>query len=200
MYFLWFVELMWHLNLLHSSTGISNLIEWWQITDCHWWKSGQRPSVPFSERPNKLGHSEMPELLLPTNTRVWWNTIIYYAVVKLQLKPNNHSKDPTVREIAETVMKNVERIWLKSSIPVMLHKRVFQIIRAYRERCMKFIEPFKGRRNDEKYKAKIKSFREDSSCKLISQLASVYWTVTERSISRFQWRNNNFYRISAHFT
>jgi len=123
-----------------------------------------------------------------------------YAVVKLELKPNNHSKDPTVREIAEKVMKNVERIWLKSSIPVILHKRVLQIIRAYRDRCMKFIEPFKGRRNDEKYKAKIRSFREDSSCKLsLSLLASVYLTVTERSISRFQSRNNHFYRISAHF-
>src|SRR6218665_635460 len=84
-------------------------------------------------------------------------------------------------------MKNVERIWLKSSIPVISHKRVLQIrpIKAYRDKCMKFIEPFKDRRNDEKSKAKIRSFREDSSCKLISQLASVYWTVTERSISRF---------------
>jgi len=85
-------------------------------------------------------------------------------------------------------MKNVERIWLKSSIPVTSHKGVLQIrpIRAYRDKFMKFIEPFKDRRNAEKYKAKIRSFREDSSCKLISQLASVYWTVTERSISRFQ--------------
>src|SRR6218665_1839082 len=112
----------------------------------------------------------------------------YNVVVKLELKPNNHSKDPTVREIAEKVMKNVERIWLKSSIPVTSHKGVLQIrpIRAYRDKFMKFIEPFKDRRNAEKYKAKIRSFREDSSCKLISQLASVYWTVTERSISRFQ--------------
>ena len=36
-----------------------------------------------------------------------------YAVVKLELKPNSHSTDPTVREIAEKVMKNVKRIWLK---------------------------------------------------------------------------------------
>src|SRR6218665_628751 len=95
----------------------------------------------------------MPELVLPILIRECDETL--YAVVKLELKPNNHSKDPTVREIAEKVMKNVERIWLKSSIPVILHKRVLKIIRAYRDRCMKFIKPFKGRRNDEKYKAKL---------------------------------------------
>ena len=66
-------------------------------------------------------------------------------------------------------MKNVERIWLKSSIPVISHRGVLQIrpITAYRDKCMKFIVPFKDRRNDEKYTATIRRFREDSSWKLI---------------------------------
>jgi len=48
-----------------------------------------------------------------------------YLLVKHELKPGNNSKYTysTVREIAEKVATNIERIWLKSSIPAT-HKRV----------------------------------------------------------------------------
>ena len=47
----------------------------------------------------------------------------YYMLIMHQLKLKNHNKDPAVTEIAEMVAANIERIWLKSSIPLTSHKQ-----------------------------------------------------------------------------
>lgn len=73
--------------------------------------------------------------------------------------PNNQTNDPTVKLIAGKATKNIERISLKSSIPLISsHKQVLQIIKAYHDKYVKLTKSFKGRRNDEKYKVKIWSF------------------------------------------
>jgi len=105
---------------------------------------------------------ELSEIVLPT----YENVMKYYLLVKHELKPNIHTKDPTVSEIAEKVSANIERIWLKSSIPVISHTRVLQLIRAYHDRYQKLVKPFKSRHNDEKYKAKIRSFKDECKLKL----------------------------------
>jgi len=105
---------------------------------------------------------ELSAILLPTYESV----MKYYLLVKHELKPNDHSKDPAVADIAEKVATNIERVWLKSSIPVVSHKRVLQTIRSYHDKYMKLIKPLKGRQHDDNYRAKIERFREESRCKL----------------------------------
>jgi hypothetical protein len=88
---------------------------------------------------------ELSEIVLPT----FESMMKYYLLVKHMLKSNYQNKEPPVTEIAETVVVNIERVWLKSSIPLTSHTRVLQIIRAYHDKYRKLIKPLKGRQNDE---------------------------------------------------
>jgi len=105
---------------------------------------------------------ELAENELPT----YENVMRFYMLIKRQLKLKSHNKDPSVTEISLRVAENIEKIWLKSSIPVVSRERVLQMIRAYHDKYMKLIKPYKSRQKDEKYKAKLCSFREDSRYKL----------------------------------
>ena len=105
---------------------------------------------------------ELSEIVLPTYDSV----MKYYLLVRHELKSSDHNKKPAAADIVEKVATNIERVWLKSSIPLTSHARVLQIVRAYHAKYLKLIKPFKGRENNEKYKAKIHSFREESRLKL----------------------------------
>ena len=105
---------------------------------------------------------ELPENVLPT----YQSVMRYYVLVKQRLKWNNNNKDASVADIAQQVAVSVENIWLKSSIPLVSHKRVLNMIRSYHDKYMKLIKPLKGRQNDEKYRRKIFEFREEGSSKL----------------------------------
>ena len=53
-----------------------------------------------------------------------------------------------------------------SSIPVVSHARVLQLIRTYHEKYRKLLKPFKGRQNKPAYLKKLEEFREQESVTL----------------------------------
>lgn len=101
---------------------------------------------------------ELSEVILPT----YENVMKYYLLVRYQLKPTAATKEPTVVEISEVVSANIERLWLKASIPVCSHTRVLQMIRTYHDKYMKLMKNIKRKTSMQK----LESFRANARTNL----------------------------------
>ena len=76
----------------------------------------------------------MSEINLPT----FEDIMKHYLFVKHKLKPKAPRKEPTVSQISEKVVRVIEGLWTKSSIPVISHKRTLKMTRSYgSEKLMK---------------------------------------------------------------
>jgi hypothetical protein len=106
--------------------------------------------------------SELSGNVLPT----FGDIMKFYVWTKNNLKISSETKEPTVAEISEVVAVRIEEIWMKASIPVVSHTRVLQLLRAYHDKYMKLLKPLKERQKQEKYKERLKSFKEEGQCKL----------------------------------
>jgi hypothetical protein len=106
--------------------------------------------------------AHLSEVVLPT----YGDVMRYYLMVKNKLKPEKDSKEPSVADIAEQVAVEIEQVWIKSSIPFTSHTRVIQLLRAYHDKYMKLMKPYKGRKNEKSFQAKLSSFKEEAEAKL----------------------------------
>ena len=86
---------------------------------------------------------------------LWWKH-------KLKLT----GQEPKAADISERVALETEQIWFRASIPIVSHKRVLQLIRAYHDSYMKLMKNYKGRHKDKSYISKLSCFRDDSKNKL----------------------------------
>lgn len=98
--------------------------------------------------------SQLSTCTLPT----YADTMKFYLLVKNSLKNSGTGKEPTAAAISEIVAVRIEEVWSRASIPIVIHKRVLQLIRSYHDKYRKLLKPFKGRQNDAKYTEKLNSF------------------------------------------
>lgn len=103
-----------------------------------------------------------PKELWPNKLPTYHDVMKYYLFIKQEFKPERTSKEPTVLEISERVAIEIRQIWEKASIPVIIHKRVLQMIRAYHDKYRNLTKPYKKRQGSENYKNKIRIFQENS--------------------------------------
>lgn len=104
--------------------------------------------------------SQLSSSILPT----YADTMKFYLFVKHSLKISG--KEPTVKDISEIVSVRIEEVWKRASIPVVLHKRVLQLIRSYHDKYMKLLKPFKGRQKEAKYIENLNSFARNAKERL----------------------------------
>ena len=105
--------------------------------------------------------SEMPDSQLPT----YEDVMKFYNLTKQKLKCELNNKDPSHREIAETVSNKVEQIWDKASIPHVSHRRVQEMLNVYHKTFTNLLKPYQSRKETDSYKEKISQFK-DASLKL----------------------------------
>jgi len=106
--------------------------------------------------------SQLSGIVLPTHESV----MKYYMWWKHMLKPTNATQEPTVADISEKVALEIENIWYKASIPTVSHSRMLQQIRAYHDKYMKLLKPYKGHHKDDSYKLKLYNFNHSSRGRL----------------------------------
>lgn len=99
----------------------------------------------------------MSKIILPT----YEDVMKHYLFVRHELKPTASTKEPTVSQISEVVAHVIEGLWIKSSIPVISHRRTLQMIRSYHDNYQKLMKNIK--RNNT---VKIMSFRDAAKGKL----------------------------------
>ena len=74
------------------------------------------------------------------------------------MEQQNDSTEPSVSQISEIVAVKQEAVWQSASIPTVSHTRITQMIRKFRDEYRCLLKPYKCRKNDSKYCAKITSF------------------------------------------
>lgn len=132
-------------------------------------KSRKKTECPVFGMPRDLS-----DTVLPTYGRV----MKQYLLVRHQLRSTGHGKEPSVSEVSQQVVKKVESLWNKASIPILSHTRVLQMLRVYLDKYRKLLKCFKGRRNVNTYKDKLKCFRDDSKRRLFD-IAACKCVLTE---------------------
>lgn len=105
--------------------------------------------------------SDMPDSQLPT----YEDVMKFYNLTKQKLKCELNNKDPSHREIAETVSNKVEQIWDKASIPHVSHRRVQEMLNVYHKTFTNLLKPYQSRKETDSYIQKITQFK-DASLKL----------------------------------
>ena len=101
---------------------------------------------------------ELSNNVLPT----FEDVMQYYLFVKHKLKPETTSKEPSVSSIAEIIAVDLEKVWLKASIPVVSHTRVLQMIKTYHDKYRNILKSAKSRINIETFKKKLENFQSEA--------------------------------------
>ena len=93
--------------------------------------------------------------MLPT----YEDVMKYYGSVNNSLKLHAGGKEPRVADICESVTRDVEKVWIRASIPIVSHTRVVKLLRCYHDKYMKLLKPYKARQKQETYKKQLKDFK-----------------------------------------
>lgn len=101
---------------------------------------------------------ELSNNVLPT----FEDVMQYYLFVKHKLKPETTSKEPSVSSIAEIIAVDLEKVWLKASIPVVSHTRVLQMIKTYHDKYRNILKSAKSRINIETFKKKLENYQSEA--------------------------------------
>ena len=121
-------------------------------------KTRKAVSCPVFRHP-----AAMNEIQLPT----WSDVMKNYLLLRNQMRSGSDSaKEPTVSEIAESLALKVELIWKKASLPIISHNAIVNKIRRYHDSYRKLLKPYKGRKADVKYNAKISQFAASAKSEL----------------------------------
>lgn len=105
-----------------------------------------------------FGHpKQLSELSLPT----YYDIMKYYLYIRHELKPDATSQEPTMSEILDILIKKVETIWSKASIPVVSRTRMLQMGKTYHDKYRNILRS-KGRKGTEKYDSIVASFLNES--------------------------------------
>jgi len=118
-------------------------------------KTRKTTTCPIFGNPKELDSRLLPTYEGVMKCYLWWKH-------KLKLT----GQEPKAADISERVALETEQIWFRASIPIVSHKRVLQLIRAYHDSYMKLMKNYKGRHKDKSYISKLSCFRDDSKNKL----------------------------------
>ena len=66
------------------------------------------------------------------------------------------------RKIANIIIADVDKIWEKSSLPRVTHRRIDQMVKEYYNKYIAILRIPKSRQDSEKYQGMIKKFLADS--------------------------------------
>lgn len=121
-----------------------------------------------------FGH---PKVLSDTYLPTYDDVMKYYLYIRHELKPHTSSKEPTVSEILDIVIENVEDIWVKASIPTVSRTRMLQMGRAFHDKYRNILRS-KGRKGSKNYDLAVNKFLNEGKrlfdiasckCKLFSE-------------------------------
>ncbi|KAL4132835.1 hypothetical protein QTP88_009924 [Uroleucon formosanum] len=102
---------------------------------------------------------DLSNLVLPT----YEDVMKFYLQARNQLKQNSNEKDPTVKIISEIVVTDVEKIWQKTSIPIVSHIRALQLLINYHDKYKKIIKSIKNRKNTLTFKSNLEKFQNNAN-------------------------------------
>ena len=84
--------------------------------------------------------AEMPPSQLPTH----FDVMRSFLLMRHNMKPTEACKEPSVSAISEVLTCKIEKLWQKSSIPIISHKRICDKIRLYHREVLRFAEAIQG--------------------------------------------------------
>lgn len=106
--------------------------------------------------------SKMRETVLPTHD----DMMKHYLCVRNELKTTQNGKDPSVKDVAEQVTSDLKALWARASIPCISDKKILEKVRAYHDKYRSILKPYKERKTNAKYAAKLEMFAEEARSKL----------------------------------
>lgn len=92
---------------------------------------------------------ELSDSVLPT----------YEDIIKYFLWLRHETRIKTVSEIGEIIVSKLIELWNKASVPVVSRNRIIKMFKDYHDQYRNVLKPLKGRKNNEKYKLKLKIFK-----------------------------------------
>lgn len=115
-----------------------------------------------------FGHpSNLKDSVLPTHLDV----MKYFLFVRNDLLWKGNKKNPSVAEICELVAVGVERIWEKASLPIVSHKEVIRLLKAYNQKYLDLKKLPSSRKGTEQRKKEFQGNADRlfdiSSCKCL---------------------------------
>ena len=64
------------------------------------------------------------------------------------------------------VASDIQAVWKKASIPVVLHTRILKLIQCTHDEFRKLIKPYKGRKTDRRFMLKLQAYADKNKQKL----------------------------------
>ena len=115
----------------------------------------------------------LPQNLTEMNLPTYRDVMKHYTYVRLKHSNKMNSKEqPSVTEVATIVAKKLEAIWQKASIPTVSRTRIVQQVKNYHDKHRTLLKPYRTRKNNAKYKARIANFSMKQRVCLTSVLAN----------------------------
>jgi hypothetical protein len=97
--------------------------------------------------------AELPQNVLPT----CYDVMKYCLLLQKRVKENNNGKNPSIKVVIETCTTNIEKLWIRASIPTVSHRRIVQMIRDRYEKYKNLLKSY-HRRHQETYKTRLDEF------------------------------------------
>lgn len=107
-----------------------------------------------------------PEELKKTQLPTYQDMLKCCFQERQNLAPLKGSKEPNFKDIVENVAKKIEKVYLTSSIPIVSHKRVVQMIHTYHKTYKNLMKHYKEREKTSSYQSKIQIFLEKAKTTL----------------------------------
>ena len=105
----------------------------------------------------------LPQNLTEMNMPTYRDVMKHYTYVRLEHSNKMNSKEqPSVTEVASIVAKKLEAIWQKASIPTVSRTRIVQQVKNYHDKHRNLLKPYRTRKNNVKYKARIAKFQHEA--------------------------------------
>jgi len=97
--------------------------------------------------------AELPQNVLPT----CYDVMKYCLLLQKRVKENNNGKNPSIKVVIETCTTNIEKLWIRASIPTVSHRRIVQMITDRYEKYKNLLKSY-HRRHQETYKTRLDEF------------------------------------------
>lgn len=102
--------------------------------------------------------------MLPT----YEDVMKFYEWTRRKIKYEKETKkEPTYKELETVVVARVEDIWVKASIPIVQHKRVNAMLKAYHSKCKNLLKSYPKipEKKLEEFRHSSKALFDISTCK-----------------------------------
>src|SRR6266496_4214024 len=101
--------------------------------------------------------------ICPTMLPTYRSLMKDYLFVRHTMRNDGRQKEPSVFEIVGHVAFDVEKIWIKASVPVLSQQRVRDLVKTYYDQYRNLMKPYKERKTNKQYMERVSLFQQNSN-------------------------------------